>query len=341
MTQVPTDKTPRRGSATGTPVTSIYGLALETGVSPSTVSRVLNQRGRISEDTRRRVLDAARAAGFRPQASARRSTAAIVLDRMRYAGCGGFLASILSHLIAAMARHDVVAEIYSEDNVDQLSTRFIDGVLALTWDTRTIDLLKGIGDVPVVLINRGDVEGVSVAMTDHRAGGRTVAEYLLERGHRHLAVLAEEHDWGNAERIVGVNDALRHRGLDPSKCLTTAFTNHHSMGAHLEQVLAGKTTALFLAGEDLTYPAIHAIGDTFGRKVGRDISVVGMENELLSSYSTAPPTSLAQPMPDLAEAALELLLAGVSKSPSEPGRRVLHNRLIERDTVANLAADPR
>src|SRR5690606_33361674 len=66
---------------TSTPLNSVYDLAKKTGVSVSTVSRVMNQRGRISLETRQRVLAAARAAGFRPRMAARQITVAVVLDR--------------------------------------------------------------------------------------------------------------------------------------------------------------------------------------------------------------------------------------------------------------------
>ena len=323
-------------------LTSIYDLAEKTGFSTSTVSRVLNQRGRISEDTRRRVLAAARAAGFRPRASVRRDTAALVFDRMGYAGCGGFLTGMLSHLVAAMARHEIAAEIYTEDNAEQLGTRFVDGVIALTWDPSTIELLRGMGEVPIVMVNRGDIDDVSVAMTAHREGGREVAEYMLERGHRRLGMIAEEHDWGAAERIIGMSDALRRRGLDADSHLFTAFTNHHSLQRGLHHVLDRGVTALFLAGEDLTVPGMHMISASFGRRIGEDLSVIGMENEQVSRYTIPPLTSLAQPMADLASAALELLVDAMESRSDKPRRRVLQNRMLERGSVSilDVTAEP-
>ena len=321
----------------GSGYSSIYELANVTGVSPSTVSRVLNQRGRISAETRRRVLSAARAAGFRPRASARRKTAAIVLDRMRYAGCGGFLASMLSHLVAAMARHEIVAEIYTEDNVDQLGTRFVDGVLALTWDRHSIELLRGIGDLPVVLINRADIAGVSVAMTDHEEAGRYAAEHFLDRGHRKLGVVAEEQDWGCESRLSGMAETIARRGLDPAQSMVTTYTNHHSLEQRLSEILSHDVTGIFLAGEDLTFPAAHALMARFGKQIGNDLSIIGMENEQVAQYPIVPLTALAQPMSDLTDAALELLLDHIDRPTHETRLRVLHNRLIDRGSVAVLA----
>src|SRR5450755_790381 len=103
------------------PMQSIYDLALDIGVSPSTVSRVLNQRGRIAPATRQKVLANARAAGFRPRMMARQTTLALVMDRQHYANStDGFIPLLLSGLVGVLAGQDVAVSLFTEQNLNQL-----------------------------------------------------------------------------------------------------------------------------------------------------------------------------------------------------------------------------
>jgi len=113
-------------------VNSIYDLAEQTGLATSTISRVLNQRGRISMQTRQRVLAAAREAGFKPRMSARQTAVAVVVDRIRYSSYGGFTSALLTHLIEQLAEEKVTAEVYTEASVANLGSRFIDAVIAMS-----------------------------------------------------------------------------------------------------------------------------------------------------------------------------------------------------------------
>ncbi len=318
---------------TGQRCESIYDLARQTGYSASTVSRVLNQRGRISRETRLQVLEAARNAGFRPRSAVRQNTIAIVLDRMRYATYGGFVASTLTHFISELARYDYTTEVYTEENISRLGTRFVDGVLALSWDAVTINRLRELKNVPIIAINRLDLPTFSTVATDHYQGGSLVAQYLHQQGHERIAFIAEERDWGAEQRIKGLRDTLEK--LAPGRGeVFTAFTEHQALYGALRQQLDRQPTALFLGGEDLTIEATHLLTDMFSVRIPQDVSVVGMETARVSQFTHPPLTSLAQPLDKLAMAALDLLNELLDHPGSEPRQVVLENELIERSSVA-------
>lgn len=322
-----------------TKTTSIYDLAEQTGLSASTISRVLNQRGRISRETRLRVLAAARTAGFRPRASVRQNTVAVVLDRMRFATYGGFQSSMLTSLITCVARYDLAVEVYTEDNVDRLGTRFIDGVLALTWSPSTIAKLRELDNVPVVMINRLDLEDFSTAATDHLQGGRLVAEHLVGRGHERIAFLGEERDWGAKQRIEGVRQALRKRKID-AEALAVGFTEHQPVYSAMKRVLGSGATAIFLAGEDLTIEAMHILSSLFKLRVPEDLSVIGLESAKVSEFTDPPLTTLAQPLEQLAAAAMEVVTQHIQDHDHAPRQHILDNTLIERESVGPPSATP-
>ncbi len=316
-------------------VSSIYELARKTGLSTSTVSRVLNQRGRISKGTRLRVLAAAREAGFRPRASVRQDTVAIVVDRFRYASYGGFQSTLLTHLITALARYDFASEVYTEDNVDRLGTRFIDGVLALTWSDQTVTKLRQLSNVAIVMVNRLDLEGFSTAATDHFQGGQLVAEHLIDHGHRRIAFLAEERDWGAGQRIEGVRQTLKRRGHDPAG-LIVGFTDHQPVEQAMGRLLQSDATALFLTGEDLTIEAAYVLKHRLGLNIPDDLSVVGLENAKVSRFIHPPLTTLCQPFDQLATAALDILTQHLQDAGSQPIQQILDNHLIARESVRSL-----
>ncbi|MEO1235404.1 MAG: LacI family DNA-binding transcriptional regulator [Planctomycetota bacterium] len=313
-------------------VASIYDLAHQTGLSTSTVSRVLNQRGRISEKTRLRVLNAARQAGFRPRAAVRQTTIAIVLDRLRYNSYGGYVPTLLGHLAAELAEHRVAAEVYSEGNVDQLGTRFIDGVVALTWDDATVQRLRELERVPVVLVNRNDIEEFSAAVADHFQGGTLVAEHLLAHGHRCIGMLTEEGGWGYNQRVEALRQAMRRAGGNPAD-VRTAETQHGDPLPGLRRLLDAGATGLFLAGEDLTLPAMAALTRDLQLRVPQDVSVVGLEVQAVSPHLSPALTTLAQPLHETIVAALELVTSLIANEERRPVHRMLDNRLIERDSV--------
>jgi LacI family transcriptional regulator len=313
-------------------LSSIYDLAKQTGLSTSTISRVLNQRGRISEKTRLQVLAAARAAGFKPRAAVRRRTVALVVDRMRYAIYGGFVPITLSQLICEMARYDITAEIYTEDNVDQLGTRFVDGVIALTWDQQTLEKLQSLESVPVVLVNRQGVDAFSSVATDHALGGHLAGEHFIQNGHMKIALIAEEDDWGFEQRVAGLRAAMSEAGISAEN-LFVGVTDHQPLHQTLTDLLAKKPTALVIAGEDITIQAMHELTSLMHISIPDDLSVIGMEVSCVSEYIDPPLTTLAQPLDQLASEVLALLHESINSNDTVPRQVMIGTTLIPRISI--------
>lgn len=321
------------------PTQSIYELADQLGVSASTVSRVLNHRTGIGESTRRKVLASARAAGFRPRMSARQLTVAVLVDRLQFATFGGFVSCLLSCIVEELSKQEVAVEMVTQHNLDRLETHLIDGVLALTWDDSTVERLKRLTKVPVVSINRMDVPEFSAVATDHRKQGEMAVEYLASRGHSRIAMIVEERsNWGTQERVAGFVGALKKMGL-PVDEGTVSYTEHQPMYGLLRRLTTvASPTAIFVANESLGLEASYILPNVLGIRVPQDVSLMGMESSQVSQFLSPPMTTISQPLEELAQRSLELLVDRVKSSGGEPARVMLASRLIERESVAVLAA---
>jgi DNA-binding LacI/PurR family transcriptional regulator len=319
------------------PLQSIYELADTLGVSTSTISRVLNRRGGIGEATRKRVLASARAAGFRPRMTARQLTIAVVIDRHRFTTYGGFVPNLLSCVVESLSKHDVAVELITEHSLDRLNKRLLDGVLAMAWDDATIETLRKLKDVSVVTLNRMDVPEFSAVASDHKRQGEMAVEYLAGRGHQRIAMICEErNNWGTEQRIDGFLGSLKAREL-PIDEHTISFTDHQAMYGLLHRLTStGKPSAVFVANESLGLEAAYILQHVLKVRVPQDVSILGMESPQVSQFISPPMTTICQPLNELAERSLEVLLEQLADG-GEPRRVVLENRLMERESVATVA----
>lgn len=232
---------------------SIYDVATAAGVSPGTVSRVLNRRGNISESTRTMVLETARKMQFRSRISSRKMTLAIVTDKAQYATFGGFLSCLHAQLTEEFAKADMVIQLFTEANLDRLGEHNIDGIISISWDSTTLRRLRELHNktnVLILLFNRSDISEFASVQSDFKNGGRMVSQYLFKQGHQRIAYIMEDHYFGLDHRLEGMIDYLARQGVtyDPQ---LVVLTRHCRMEDSLRRVMTLNPTAFFVGSEDL------------------------------------------------------------------------------------------
>lgn len=276
---------------------TIKAVAAAAGVSTAAVSQAVNGTGRISEATRRRVLDAAAELGWSPSASAsalrraRTRTIALVVRRPTdvlgadphfselITGLEGELAprgyGLLLHLVADMAQESALYERLAAEGR-------IDG--AVLTDARADDprprLLRSLG-LPAVLLGAPDpaspVPGVGLGQQD--AGVREAVAHLLELGHRRFAYIAGPSDLVHTGlRRAAFEDALAGAGLRPVAVRHTDFSERAAVAVTEELLgLADRPTALVFSNDSM---AVCGVGTAQrgGLLVPGDVSVVGYDN---------------------------------------------------------------
>lgn len=291
---------------------SLADVAQKAAVDPSTASRALagDLNHRISEKTRKRVIEAARLLGYRPNPlarglrTARSNLLGIIvpqLDNPVYAQMiMGAEAAVREAGYALLIMH-VGEDESSMDAIDRLiGTSRVDGLLfsSLDDDVSLAPVLKHAG-VPSVVLNRR-VEGVSncVSLDTYRAS-KTAMEYLIKLGHTRIAHLAGRPGAAGAkDRMKGYRDALRTAGLkfDSNLVATAGYTAEGGEKAMDEVLRKAKNlpTAVFPVTLQAAAGALKALR-AHKLAVPRDMSIVTLHDSIMAEVLDPPITTVRLP----------------------------------------------
>ncbi|HEU5098620.1 MAG TPA: LacI family DNA-binding transcriptional regulator [Roseiflexaceae bacterium] len=330
------------------PDATIYDVAETAGVSISTVSRVLNAPEQVQVDTRTRVLAAIDQLNFVPKAEAtaraRKGTRRIgvlapfftypsFVQRLRG------VANALADSPYEMVIYNVESAVRRDGHLAALPiTRRIDGliVMALPFDSRAAQRLVA-HELEVVLVEFAHPLFSSVEIDD-QSGGRMVARYLAERGHRRCAFVGDSdvpvyslHT--SDERLEGYRQGLIESGLElPEYYVSRA---PHAMEsarrqAHALLELPVPPTAIFSPSDTQAMGVLKAARE-HGLRVPEDLAVVGFDDVDFADYIGL--TTVRQPLEESGRVAVDLLQARLA-DPSRPVQRVsLPLSLVRRDTA--------
>lgn len=312
---------------------TIFDVAREAGVSIGTVSRVLNNRKEVSDATRERVLAAAKRVKYMPQLTTRRVSLGVVMREIEEVHEVGYIGAVICELANQAARRGAVLELVPLRDIERIYQHYLQGLIGILFGDAA-EALKGITHIPVFLINNMPKKSAfHVAATDHAQGARMGAGYLLERGHRRIALVQiEKDDWGASERERGFREAFKQAGVPVPEDLIT-YLESWSVEKAFDPVLQREPTAVFSCGEDLSIAITDALVHRMRLKIPDDLSLLGYEVPLVSRMLTPPQTTVAQPWTDLARAAVDGILAAIKAPPRRPQHIILPNKLIERDSV--------
>jgi LacI family transcriptional regulator len=324
---------------------TIHDVARLAGVSPITVSRVINNSGYISQKTRARVKAAIIELGYAPNIIARS------LRSKRTNTLALVLTDITNPFFTHIARgvEDTASDagftvIYSntDESVDEetknlqlLLQKQVDGILLVPArsTSRSIELIKEQG-TPVVILDRrvSDVE-TDVVRCDSVEGAYKLVKLLLDQGHRRIAVLSGPQGVSTADdRVTGYQKAMAEVGLSDDGLV---FYGNYTLTSGYEMAkrtlsLSPQATALFAANNFIAIGALRALRDS-GLKVPGDISLVAFD-DLPQTWIVEPfLTVAAQPPYEMGCKATQLLLNRIrGEAPSECQEIILPVELIVR-----------
>lgn len=312
-------------------------VARLSGVSTAVVSYVLNDGPKpVATLTRERVLEAVRVLGYRPNAAARalsRGTAdtigMIVVDSRN-----PFFAQLLHALDRASVRNGRSLLIVNSDRerqsaVDQvqdLLARQIGGLIMADVLTDTEQEIVASLGVPALLINQytGSRDLLPAMGVDYRAGAKQAVDHLVGHGYRDIAFVGGALAIDQRER--GWTDALRAAALPLGQSLHAPFSYEGGLSAGRAIAAdAGRPRAVFAASDQIAVGLLAAFSDA-GLRVPEDIAVVSFDGIAEAAYTRPALTTVAQPIAEMADAAIRRLVDG----DADPGFTTFPTQLVVR-----------
>ena len=331
-------------------VITIKDIAKLAGVSVTTVSRVLNRRPDVNPVTREKVERIIEENSFVGNKNARglkqiSEVIGVVVRGRSNPFLNSLAESILEH---AASLPDFFVTEFIDERADEFETALrmtrqnkIKGLIFVgsLIDDR-VQAIRNL-EIPVVFTTvnamAASMKNASSVAIDDRSMGRLVAEELLSRGHRKIAVfgsnpIAED---SLAMRFQGFCDAFADRGLtfdssDYRECRFSLEAGYDTARDYFRD--HSETTALFTMSDTVAVGAIRALKD-LGKSVPEDISVVGFDGIDLCRFTIPRLTTVEQPVEEIARRSVNLLLDMMEKGAAP--RHILVKAVFRnRDSVA-------
>lgn len=334
---------------------SLQRIADETGVSPSTVSRVVNNKhaGKVSEATRSRILEVARAMHYQPNPQAVAlatgrppNTLGLVIPYYSHTFRSFYFSEVSSGVLDTAGRHriDVNLLVHHDDTAESyrrlVSGNRVAGVVLFGGESNqtAITACRAAG-IPFVVLNHdaADRNVLSVG-SDNEGGGYDATRHLIRLGHTRIAFIAGPAGRPDADtRYHGYQRALAEAGIEVSQALVAQGDYSEKGGREaMRQLLAQspRPTALFAANDQSAIAAMAVIKRA-GLRVPQDIAVVGFDDIPLAQHVEPALTTIHQPTYRMGQRATEMLMARIAANGSgtdEPQEQILRTRLVVRES---------
>ncbi|NUT08043.1 MAG: LacI family DNA-binding transcriptional regulator [Hamadaea sp.] len=323
------------------PVTAIAELA---GVSAPTVSKVLNGRPGVSEETRRRVEALLRDHGYRKSTPNR-------LTRRIEVVFHGMLSSIAMEIMRGVeevaAVHDMTfgyLDVYRRSRteplwVDTLLRRRPAAVIAVSSAiTREHRETLVSGGIPMVALDpTRDLHSTPSIGATNWSGALNAARHLLDLGHRRIGVLSGPvKDLSSRARLDGFRAAMDAAGVpfDEHFLRSGRFTFEQGRDLALELLRLPKPPTAVVCGDDLQALGVYEAARIVGLRIPDDLSVVGFDDVEQAAWCAPPLTTVRQPFAEMGAAAAKCAIALVAGQTPSRTRAELTTTLVVRGSTA-------
>jgi DNA-binding LacI/PurR family transcriptional regulator len=334
---------------------TIKEIAKIAGVSTQTISRVINDKGEVSPETRKRIQDIIDQYGYKPSAVARslskqRSyTIGIVTAGLKYMGPSMILNGIADEaddlgyalMLKKLPRFDSQN---AQPIFEALLAQHVDGIL---WAVPEVgDNQKWIKEgntslpVPFIFLTAPPRPDISSVDYDNYLGGKMATEHLLQQGYRKIGHISGPLEWLSArQRKKGWEDALQESGINPLEmpCVEGKWSSASGVPA-FNSLLANDPgiDALFVANDQMALSVLQ-IACQRGIRVPNELAVVGFDGLAESEFFWPPLTTIFQDLHALGSVAVKEIVSTIeSRYNNEDGFEVkqinLRPQLIVRES---------
>ncbi len=318
------------------------------GVSPTTVSRSITRRGRISDETRNMVLLRMEELGYTPNLHAQRlvsrraNTVALCLGAALAPASDLFLAGLIRGLQVALQEHDNGLLILGPGDLLKrtVDSRAVDGVIVVGGGAEDAELARSIvrPEVPCIVIGTTPLEAephIGSVVIDMAGGGVKVARALFERGHRHIGFIGSTF---SQSVLPAFRRELKDLGapMRDEWVLIAGDTDEDGERA-MNQLLAlqPRPTAVFTRTDELGVGALRA-ARKLGVKVPEQLSIIGHDDLAYSRFSDPPLSTVRIDCDAVGKAVVALLFDLLAHPDTVFAPRLVPTELAMRQSVAFL-----
>jgi len=316
------------------------------GVSQSAVSRAFSEGKSVSEETSRKVFEAARKLGYSPNfiprilLKHRSHLVAVVIGGIS----NPFYAIALEEFTKALqkAGYQVLLVHFESDHsldgvVPRLASYRVDAIVS-ALPVLSKDAARALAEsgIPTISFNTPARNRFLASVCSDNAGGAAaVADLFVARGARSFAFIAgSEGSHAGDERLRGYRGRLREHGFTKLAVARGTFDRDSGYEAMLSLGRKGPLPeAVFCANDLMAIGALDALRTVLGKRVPEDVLVAGFDNVPEAAWGAYDLTTFVQDGPLMVEAAIEILGSMISSTDSAGVLRVVPGRLIERSTT--------
>lgn len=319
---------------------TIIDIAEKLGVSPSTVSRSLNDHPDISNETKKRVKELAKELNYMPNPIARNlksnrsTTIGVIVPEIKH----DFFSSAISGIeeVAYQNGYTIILCQSNEScereiiNTGVLLNHRVAGIIiSISQNTNEFSHLKSIQDrnVPLVFFDRtcDEIKAGKVVIDDKKSAFDAVS-YLLDKGYKKIAHLAGPANMSiSRNRLAGYREALSFAGIEADNNYIIHNGFHEQDGYEsMEKLLSQgiKPDAVFAVNDPVAIGAFQKIKEA-GLKIPDDVAIMGFSNNKITAIVDPAITTVDQPSFDMGKKAAELLLEAINNKSNIDTNRII------------------
>lgn len=323
---------------------TLKDVARESGLTVGTVSRVLNNRGYISEKTRNRVYEVMKELNYQPNEMARSlskqssNTIGVIVPHIVHP----YFAKLISNLEVAAYNNKYKILLFNskgknareEEYIEMCRSNRVAGLILCSGVLHTEEFRNL--DFPLITIERYLDDGTAGVECDNYQGGRLAAEHLINKGCKHLVFIGGllKLEMPSDQRAAAFEDVCRKQGVDFSKATSgQEYYNEMDYYSFIRRTLDEYPEADgVFAGSDLIAAQVIKVCSERNISIPEDMKVVGFDDVNIASLTTPGITTIRQPVREMAEAAVSLLIQA-GAGTMVPKRTVFPVTLTEREST--------
>lgn len=322
---------------------TIKDVAKLAGVGIATASRALNNKGEISPETKKRVLQAAELLGYVPNSLAR----GLISGKTKKIGVivttilNPFYASVVAGIESVLASKGYTIALYnSNEDSDKefqailnLYGQRVDGIILapVEYKSNNVKYLQKI-NIPFVLVARNTLdENIDFVICDDKTVGRIGTKYLIEKGHEKIFFLNSWKSSSARFRLEGYKEALKETGLSINSKLIYSLKPDENLEEVIPKILKeNKNISAIFCFCDVIAIGVMKILKNMKIKIPDDIAILGCDNLDFTEILDPPLTTIEISRYEMGIKSAEILLKKIKKEEKENNRIVLEPKLISR-----------